>query len=276
MPCAHFPNPKTFTPKSSYNNENIKNMNTMKKNTLQLLSVILALFFTGTVASNAQETKKDSFETSGGTLTIHHVGHASLWFEINNKIIHVDPFGQMGDYTSMPKADLILITHEHGDHLDAGTIELISKENTQIFINQAGFDALKKGKVLKNGDETESMGWKISAVPAYNIVHMRDDGTPYHPEGRGNGYVIEFGDTRVYVAGDTENIPEMNNLGNIDIAFLPMNLPYTMNPEMCKEAALMVKPTVLFPYHYKMGETDTEKFAQLMEEVDEIEVRFRQ
>lgn len=248
----------------------------MKTKTLQLLSLILALFFTGSVTPFAQKIQKDSFETSMGTLTIHHVGHASLWFEIDDKVIHVDPFGQMGDYTSMPKADLILITHEHGDHLDAGAIELISKENTQIFINQAGFDALKKGSVLENGDKTESLGWTISTVPAYNIVHKREDGTPYHPEGRGNGYILEFGDTKVYVAGDTENIPEMKNLGKIDIAFLPMNLPYTMNPEMCKEAALMVKPTVLFPYHYKMGETDTEKFAQLMEEVDEIEVRFRQ
>ncbi len=248
----------------------------MKTSILKPLSFIFGILIIGTGITSAQEIKKDNFETSIGTLTIHHVGHASLYFEIDGKVIHVDPFGQMGDYASLPKADLILITHEHGDHLDAGTIELISKENTQIIINQAGFDSLKKGIVVKNGEQKNILGFPINIVPAYNIVHKRDDGTAYHPEGRGNGYVIEFGDTKVYVAGDTENIPEMKNLSQVDIAFLPMNLPYTMSPEMCKEASLMVKPKVLFPYHYKMGETDTEKFAQLMEEVSGIEVRFRQ
>ncbi|WP_291856472.1 MBL fold metallo-hydrolase [Marinilabilia sp.] len=247
----------------------------MKTMTLQLLSFIFALFFTGTGATHAQEIQKDSFETSIGTLTIHHVGHASLYFEIDGKVIHVDPFSQMGDYASMPKADLILVTHEHGDHLDSGAIELISKENTQIIINQTGYDSLKKGIVVKNGEQKQALGFPINIVPAYNIIHKRGDGTAYHPKGRGNGYVIEFGDTKVYVAGDTEDIPEMKNLSEVDIAFLPMNLPYTMSPEMCKEAALMVKPKVLFPYHYKMGETNTEKFAQLMEEVSGIEIRFR-
>lgn len=249
----------------------------MKTISLKLLSVsFFAIFFFISGNLSAQEIKKDQFETSTGTLGIYHVGHASLYFEIEDKVIHVDPFGKMGDYSTMPKADLILITHAHGDHLDAETIKLIAKENTQIILNQTSFDSLERGKVLKNGDETEFEGFPIKAVPAYNIENTRDNGEPFHPKGRDNGYVIDFGDTRVYVAGDTENIPEMENLNDVDIAFLPMNLPYTMDAEMCKKAALMVHPTVLFPYHYKMGESDPEKLAQLMEDVSEIEVRFRQ
>lgn len=249
----------------------------MKTSNLYLLSIsFFAIFFLTSGNLTAQEIKKDQFETSTGTLDIYHVGHASLYFEINDKVIHVDPFGKMGDYSTMPKADLILVTHEHGDHLDPQTINLISKGNTQIILNQSSYDSLGKGKVIGNGDETEFSGFAIKAVPAYNIEHKRDNGVPFHPKGRDNGYVIDFGDVRVYIAGDTEKIPEMESMENIDIAFLPMNLPYTMSPEMCKKAALMVKPTVLFPYHYKMGESDPDKFAQLMKGISEIEVRFRQ
>lgn len=248
----------------------------MKTKNLQPFSFLTALFLLMSGLSNAQELKNDSFETSMGELNIYHVGHASLYFEIDDKVIHVDPFGKMGDYASMPKADLILITHAHRDHLDPETIELISKEDTKIILNQASFDSFKKGQIMKNGDQTKVLGFPIKAVPAYNIVHKHDDGEAYHPKDRDNGYVVEFGDTKVYIAGDTENIPEMINLDKIDIAFLPMNLPYTMSPEMCKDAALMVKPDVLFPYHYKMGKTNPEKFAKLMEGVEGIDVRFRQ
>lgn len=221
------------------------------------------------------QSQSDSFNTSEGNLEIVHIGHASLYFTFLDKTIHVDPFGDMGDYEKMPKADLILITHAHGDHLDPETIEIISKEDTRLVLNEESFESLNKGQVLKNGEETNVLGLKIKAVPAYNIKHKRGNGEPYHPKHRDNGYVIDFADKRVYVAGDTENIPEMKELNDIDIAFLPMNVPYTMTPEMCKEAALMFKPGVLFPYHYSMGETNTDKFADLMQEVPEIEVRFR-
>jgi L-ascorbate metabolism protein UlaG (beta-lactamase superfamily) len=241
-----------------------------------MVVAMFSMLFVTFTNSKAESIPKDTFQTSEGTLEVFHVGHASLYFVFNGKTIHVDPFGTMGDYSKMPKADLILITHDHPDHLDAKAIELISKENTQIIINEAGYDSLQKGKIMKNGEQTTVLGLPIKAVPAYNIVHKQEDGTAYHPKGRGNGYVVKFGNTSVYIAGDTENIPEMKNLGDIDIAFLPMNLPYTMSPEMCKEAALMVQPKILFPYHYKMGETDTEKFARLMEDVSGIEVRFRQ
>jgi len=124
-----------------------------------------------------------------------------------------------------------------------------------------------------NGDVKTVEGLKIEAVPAYNIVHKRDTGQPFHPKGVGNGYIITFGDKRAYVAGDTENIPEMKGLKNIDIAFLPMNLPYTMTPEMVADAAKAFKPKILYPYHF--GETDTSKVVSLLKGIPEIEVRIR-
>jgi L-ascorbate metabolism protein UlaG (beta-lactamase superfamily) len=129
------------------------------------------------------------------------------------------------------------------------------------------------GIVMKNGDVKTVAGLKIEAVPAYNIVHKRSGGQPFHPKGRGNGYVITFGKTRVYIAGDTENTPEMKQLKKIDIAFLPMNLPYTMTPEMVADAALALKPKVLYPYHY--GRTDPQELVKLLKDAKEIEVRVR-
>jgi L-ascorbate metabolism protein UlaG (beta-lactamase superfamily) len=126
---------------------------------------------------------------------------------------------------------------------------------------------------MNNGDVKTVEGLKIEAVPAYNIVHKRDTGQPFHPKGIGNGYIITFGGKRVYVAGDTENTPEMKSLKNIDIAFLPMNIPYTMTPEMVADAAKAFKPKILYPYHF--GETDTSKLVSLLKETPEIEVRIR-
>ena len=126
---------------------------------------------------------------------------------------------------------------------------------------------------MRNGDVKTVDGLKIEAVPAYNLVHMRSKGVPFHIKGIGNGYVITFGNKRVYVAGDTENIPEMKNLKNIDIAFLPMNLPYTMTPEMVADAAIAFKPKILYPYHF--GNTDTSRIVDLLKDHKEIEVRIK-
>ena len=126
---------------------------------------------------------------------------------------------------------------------------------------------------MMNGDVKTVEGLKIEAVPAYNLVHKRDTGQPFHPKGVGNGYIITFGDKRVDVAGDTENTPEMKALKNIDIAFLPMNLPYTMTPEMVADAAKAFKPKILYPYHF--GETDTSKVVSLLKDTPEVEVRIR-
>jgi L-ascorbate metabolism protein UlaG (beta-lactamase superfamily) len=126
---------------------------------------------------------------------------------------------------------------------------------------------------MKNGDVQTVMGIKIEAVPAYNLVHKRENGQPFHPKGQGNGYVLTFGDKRVYIAGDTENTPEMKALKNIDVAFLPMNLPYTMTPEMVADAAQAFKPKVLYPYHY--GDTETSRITILLKDNKNSEVRIR-
>jgi len=178
------------------------------------------------------------------------------------------------DYSTLPKADLILITHEHADHFDMATIDKISKKETEIILTTTCKNQLQKGKVMKNGD---SYNWKkfihIQAVPAYNIQHKTNTGQLFHPKGQGNGYILTFGNFKVYVAGDTENIPEMKSLKNIDVAFLPMNLPYTMTPKMTADAALSFMPKILYPYHY--GNTDTNELVNLLKNRPEIEVRIR-
>jgi L-ascorbate metabolism protein UlaG (beta-lactamase superfamily) len=179
----------------------------------------------------------------------------------------------MADYTKLPKADIILLTHEHRDHLDLKALNPVRTEKTLVVLTQTCAKQVEGGIVMNHGDVKFIEGLKIEAVPAYNIIHKRDTGQPFHPKGIGNGYIITFGDKRVYVAGDTENIPEMKELKGIDIAFLPMNLPYTMTPEMVADAAKAFKPKILYPYHF--GETDTSKLSDLLKSTKEIEVRIR-
>ena len=217
--------------------------------------------------------EQDVIKTNAGDLTITFIGHGTLMFSYNSKIIHVDPVGRETDYAGMPMADLILITHEHGDHLDPAAIKTLSKQGTQVVLTKACSQSVSSGIVMGNGDVKTIAGLKIEAVPAYNIVQMRSPGNPFHPKGQGNGYVITFGDKRVYIAGDTENTPEMKQLKNIDVAFLPMNLPYTMTPEMVADAAKAFEPKILYPYHY--GQTDPNKLVDLLKDSKGIEVRIR-
>lgn len=215
--------------------------------------------------------QKDEFETASGKLTIYFVGHSSLIFEINNKFIYIDPCGQFGDYSLLPKADIILITHHHQDHLDTNVILKIAKNETKFVVTQTVFEQIKKGVVMKNGDKKTIDGIDIEAVPAYNISPGHEN---FHPKGgRDNGYVVTIGKKRIYIAGDTENIPEMSNLKNIDIAFLPMNQPYTMTPKQVAEAAERINPKILYPYHY--GETNTSILVDLLKNNKNIEVRIR-
>ena len=220
----------------------------------------------------AADPALDTVQTSGGTLRIVCIGHGSLRFEYGDVIIYVDTFGKVGNYATMPPASLVLFTHEHYDHLDPEALAKIAGPNTPLVVTGAVRERLGRGTVLENGQSTRLLGIGIEAVPAYNIVHKRESGEPYHPQGRGNGYVLTFGDTRVYVAGDTENIPEMAALKDIAIAFLPMNLPYTMTPEMVAAGARMFRPRIVYPYHY--GETDPRQLAALLAGED-IEVRIR-
>jgi L-ascorbate metabolism protein UlaG (beta-lactamase superfamily) len=233
--------------------------------------LVFSLVISAAIAEQSLQT--DVIKTSGGDLKITLVGHGTLIFTYNGKVFHVDPYGKLGDYSKLPKADVIVLTHEHQDHLDLDAINKIRTPKTIVVLTENCSKKVDGGLVMKNGDTKTIDGVQIEAVPAYNLVHKRDSGQPYHPKGVGNGYVFIFGDKRIYVAGDTENTPEMKSLKNIDVAFLPMNLPYTMTPEMVADAAKEFKPKVLYPYH--TGETDLSKLVNLLRGEGGIEVRLR-
>ncbi|MBA7661520.1 MAG: MBL fold metallo-hydrolase [Calditrichaeota bacterium] len=242
----------------------------MSKVLILTIAMVCGLTLTGFAEAGFEE---DVIPTSAGDLKITFIGHGTLMFTFNGKTIHVDPVAREADYTKMPQADLILVSHEHGDHLDPEVIGMLRRDNTDIVLSGKCAEVVQGGIVMKNGDVKSIMGLTIEAVPAYNLVHKRDNGQPYHPRGEGNGYVITFGEKRVYVAGDTENTPEMKGLKGIDIAFLPMNVPYTMTPEMVADAARAFRPKILYPYHY--GSTDTARIVELLQGEEGIEVRIR-
>jgi L-ascorbate metabolism protein UlaG (beta-lactamase superfamily) len=220
-----------------------------------------------------EQYETDVIQTSAGDLVITFLGHGTLMLTFCGITIHVDPFSRVADYSKLPKADVILITHEHRDHLDMDAFAIVRTEETKTILTETCATQVEGGVVMQNGDVRIVMGVKIEAVPAYNIIHKRENGEPFHPRGVGNGYILTFGNKRVYIAGDTENIPEMERLQDIDCAFLPMNLPYTMTPEMVADAAMAIQPKILYPYHY--GETDTSKIVELLSEQEGIEVRIR-
>ncbi len=214
----------------------------------------------------------DTIRTARGDLQITFIGHGTLMFAWDGKVVHVDPWGRLADYSRLPRADLILVTHEHTDHLDPAAVKALRKDGTQVVANAASRSRLPGCTVMKNGDVATVQGIRVEAVPAYNTQHRREDGQPFHPKGLGNGYILDFGGTRVYVAGDTENTPEVKAIRDIEVAFLPMNLPYTMTPEMVADAARAIKPRILYPYHF--GETDTGRLQALLKDSG-IEVRVR-
>jgi L-ascorbate metabolism protein UlaG (beta-lactamase superfamily) len=231
-----------------------------------LLATTTAAVFGQTPAA----PKADEFAYDGNKLKITFLGHASLVLDWNGTVVYVDPVTQYGPFSGLPKADLVLVTHEHGDHFDPGAIAAVSKEGTLFIANPAVIGQLKKGTALANGQSWEGLGMKIDAVPAYNTTPGR---TGFHPKGRDNGYVLTLGKKRVYIAGDTEDIPEMAALKNIDIAFLPMDQPYTMTPAQGVKAALMFKPKILYPYH--LGDTNLNAIKDAFKDVKGIELRIR-
>ena len=217
----------------------------------------------------------DTFKTkSGKTVKMYALVHASIRIVYDGKEFEIDPVSKLGnktiDYTAMPKADYILVTHEHGDHLDKKAIEQLTSQSTQLITNKRCADILEKGDVMHNGDNTKiSDGIKLEAVPAYNYSEGR---TQFHPKGRDNGYVLTLDGLRIYIAGDTEDIEEMASIKDIDIAFMPCNQPYTMTTEQLVKAAKRVKPKVLFPYHY--GQTNVSTLpSQLKSEGIDVRIR---
>ena len=191
--------------------------------------------------------------------------HASLAIEYDGIEIYVDPVTKIGDtqidYSNMPKADYILVTHEHWDHLDPVAIQELSKPDTKIILNATSEKQLGKGDAMAN-NQTKDLddGIVLQSVPAYNTTPGREK---FHPKGNGNGYVLNIDGKRIYIAGDTEDIPEMAELKNIDVAFLPVNQPYTMTIDQAEHAALMIKPKILIPYHY--SDTPIDKLKQKLD-----------
>ncbi|MBO4434008.1 MAG: MBL fold metallo-hydrolase [Bacteroidales bacterium] len=210
---------------------------------------------------------------SGAPVDITLVKHGSLEICYNGVSIQIDPVSGLGkptDYDAeFPKADVILVTHEHHDHLDPEAIAALTGPETILILNETSRDIIGRGEAIHNGESRELPGGvKLEAVPAYNTTPGREQ---FHPKGNGNGYVLSIDGLRIYVAGDTENIPEMSELKFVDVAFLPVNQPYTMTPEQCIAAAKLIRPKVLIPYHF--GQTDLGGLPMALPQMD---VRIRQ
>jgi L-ascorbate metabolism protein UlaG (beta-lactamase superfamily) len=204
-----------------------------------------------------------TFDSSAGPVKITPVYHASLEIEAGGKVIIIDP-AKPANFAGLPQADLILVTDIHGDHLDEALLKAESKPDTTIIAPDAVAKMVKEvkiTKVLANGDKTTWGAWTIEAIPMYNMKRGPSEGKFFHDKGRGNGYVLTYGGKRFYFSGDTENIPEMRALKNIDVAFVCMNLPYTMTPEEAADAVKAFHPKVVIPYHYKGQDTTVFKKA---------------
>ena len=217
----------------------------------------------------------DTFKTpSGKTFQVNPIKHASMEIVYDGRIIQVDPVisgtPPVTDYTKMKKADMILITHDHYDHLDVEAVADLCKDSTVIVTNPSSAEILGEGEVMRNGDTLRiADDIVLYAVAAYNTTPGH---TQFHPKGRDNGFILEADGLRVYIAGDTEDIEEMKEVKDIDIAFLPCNQPYTMTPTQLRHAVDMIQPKVLFPYHY--GDTDPEAMLQALEGTG-VDVRIR-
>ena len=240
----------------------------MKTSTILAASVLMT---TGCVAGNYQT---DTFKTKGGKeVVITAIKHASLRIQYDGLEIQVDPvaeFAPATDYSKSPKADVILVTHEHFDHFDRDAITALKKDGTEVVANPVVQKSLGFGTALANGESRVlAKGIKLDAVPAYNTTPGH---TQFHPKGRDNGYVLTIDGLRIYIAGDTEDIPEMASIKDIAVAFLPCNQPYTMTPEQAAKAARTIKPKVLFPYHY--SQTPVKRVTELLADTS-IDVRIR-
>ena len=217
----------------------------------------------------------DVFTTPGGkTVKIHALMHSSMRIEYDGHEIEVDPcsnlHGRTVDYSALPKADIILVTHEHFDHYDTTALRLLSTANTQLIMNSRCVELFGGGTAINNGERLQpTSDITIEAVPAYNTTEGHKD---FHPKGRDNGYILTLDGLRIYIAGDTEDIPELAALKDIEIAFLPCNQPYTMTPQQLVKAARTISPKVLFPYHY--GETDVSVIDHELQH-DDIDLRIR-
>ncbi len=215
---------------------------------LPVLASLGLLFAASPLAQAAVQTQM--FPTSAGEVKITPLNHASTLIQAAGKVIYLDPAKPV-KFEGLPKADLILITDIHGDHMDPDAIKAISKPDTEIISSPAVAQTVTTAKPIANG-ETKTWGaWTIEAIPAYNLKRGPEPGKLFHDKGRGNGYVLTYGGKRFYFSGDTEGVPEMRALKNIDVAFVCMNLPYTMPPEEAADAVKAFHPKIVIPYHYR-------------------------
>ena len=237
-----------------------------------LLCMLATLGLTTACGQSTYEV--DEFTTaSGKTVKFHALMHACIRIQYDGKEIQIDPVSKLGNrtinYAAMPKADYIFVTHEHGDHYDANALKTLTADKTQLVLNKRCADMYGSGRVMANGDKLQLGNITVEAVAAYNSTAGREQ---FHPKGRDNGYILTIDGLRIYIAGDTEDIPEMSAIKDIDIAFMPCNQPYTMTPEQLIRAAKVVKPRVLFPYHY--GQTDLSNVPAALKGTG-IDVRIR-
>src|SRR5215469_3510951 len=223
-----------------------------------------------TMATAAFAAAPETFSTSAGNLQLTPIQHASLVIQAGGKVLYIDP--AQGSYDGLPQADYILITDIHGDHLAPPVIDKLKKGDTVIVAPKAVAAQVAGVKVVSNGEKTALGPFAVEAIPMYNLTRGPSAGQLYHDKGRGNGYVVTYGGKRFYFSGDTEAIPEMESLRNIDVAFICMNLPYTMTPQEAAEGVRAFHPAVVYPYHY-MG-SDTNQFAKALEGTG-IDVRLR-
>jgi len=230
---------------------------------------IIGLFAAVAFAQSSRPVEE--FKTKAGVVRITPIRHASMMIEAGGKVIHVDPWSQ-GNFDGLAKADLILITDIHPDHLDQAAIDKVRKDSTVFIAPAPVAKTIASAKVLANGQSTTWEQWTIEAVPMYNLKRGPSEGTFFHDKGRGNGYVLSYGGTRFYISGDTEAIPAMRGLKNIDVAFVCMNLPYTMTPEEAAEGVRAFHPKIVYPYHYRGS--DTEAFKKALDGTG-IDVRLR-
>ena len=226
---------------------------------MKALAIVVASTALGALAlaapAPAQKTRSyETFQTTAGEVKVTAIYHATAMIEGGGKVIYIDP-AKPADFTGLPKADLILITHEHPDHVDQDltSIKAISKEGTKIWAPEAVAKFVPNATIVYNGEvrRTDKTGWLIEAIPAYNIKRGPAPGQLYHPKDEGNGYVLSLGGVRIYFSGDTEATPEMKALRNITVAFLCMNMPYTMTPEEAADAVKIFKPKIAAPYHFR-------------------------
>jgi L-ascorbate metabolism protein UlaG (beta-lactamase superfamily) len=221
--------------------------------------ILGVLLFAGLAFAQPKRPVQE-FETSAGVVKITPIQHASLVIEAGGQVVDVDPVSG-GNYAGIPPADLILITDIHGDHMDPKFLPKVSKSGTVILAPAAVAETVKTATVIRNG-ETQHVGpFTIEAIPMYNIQRGPGPGKLFHDKGRGNGYVVTYGGKRFYFSGDTENIPDMRALQNIDVAFVCMNLPYTMPPEEAAEAVRAFHPKIVYPYHYRGSDLNVFKNA---------------